>query len=641
MQKDFVVGDYVSYERENEEYGVIVQIEAGQYAVKNLTSGEVSWMENFEIDYMTPVKLEKKDILRFVRYEISYEELTGFNQPYDIVECSENILAHPSDILAAVDNMLKNRILSDKAHREWLVPLVQVFMSQGEVTISRHIFFDECFISDIIHYISDSLIKGNISEEASEEYFSGLENYKKNLETALGNIDKAPSEWKFNEDTAVVFLTDYCKTKSIDDEIGFKGYDAVFENEMNSLYKKDVPFAVFAMGYSYLFGIHGKRKNIKLACENLNRAYEMMHDESVCAYAGLSEFLLGDYETAYEHMTVASLSDVDEACVISYDMLSQGYGVQKCPEVAFNYLATQYKSFMESVRIGNIDTVLPDICCRLSRALLNGYGVDENPYMCAYFWLISDFTSRVREMSHSMYGVHMRKLLDIKEFRAKLPSRIKVFEHFKADVIKENLTEILGFGMPDGGRYVMHINPLQNNIVSVVIETLEYESGYHNFEPTLPPYAELFHPRMFCVFPQFRFAGYMDRLEFFAENFSSTSFSKGDDIIFDSVTEDKLLLNGKTVMVYRADAFYLDKKFFDKAKKIKYGLVYYIRDDKTRGFCLNREAGKSVNIGDKIETYCGDTGIVTDVESVRYTELNKRPEAFDCVTDVISSEDIK
>ena len=133
------------------------------------------------------------------------------------------------------------------------------------------------------------------------------------------------------------------------------------------------------------------------------------HDKAVYAdtlgyiyYYGRCSGGVPEYELAYKYFSFAAFSGVYEARYKVADMLRNGYGIPKCPEIADRMIGELYDENIKYIQNGIFESKFADVALRMG-GIFDGEDSGEL-YRALYYYTQAEFAIRMRMMKVDYYG---------------------------------------------------------------------------------------------------------------------------------------------------------------------------------------------------------------------------------------------
>lgn len=403
-------GDFAGYQdpERGYVYGIVQSVEKDVLKVRDLHER----YDFFEIpldqaDYYPTVNLDLERFVKFIRYEISYQEFAGDVYPPQRFYIENPYLLRAEDLLSAAKKI--KQVGKEQAEREWIKPMedmsdcFQVQVSEELLKNEWSIYKDiECFDYQERIPIANAYdrLMSYYWEQSADEAIDLLEQY-------VANEALPWKERTYTVEAMEAYVLPYLLDATFQQDEKLK---AASEEEMEKL----IWFTEKLCALKDPVGLQFKA----YACSGGNRAYPcdwcaardallclmerpdaseeianmlgIIYDEGRCTNG------VPDYEKAFHYFSIGAAGGSDESGYRLSDMFLQGHYVPQNYKTVLHILTELYEKHVEVVRDGNVVILFPEIALRMGNLYRFGKGVRQDDGEAYYYYLQADFTLQTR-----------------------------------------------------------------------------------------------------------------------------------------------------------------------------------------------------------------------------------------------------
>jgi len=367
--------------------------------------------------------LSKENLRRFVRAEITFEELFPIKDQNGIeLVCSEGYKIGYEDILAGLERLLELKDLI--CCREWMdrlywqvgniIGIADLVGEKGntieEIDLSGYRLWyfknDAEFYKYVFDIISEGMWESDISEmeEILKDLIAVMKLYPQNKNKTLKDVRLTDMQ----EDALVSAFGDERFLINEDDEIKEK-----FVESLEDLVRKGNLNAIRTKGYAcygddhpiYSCDWETSRDCFLKLMDSGNDYYQAQAANTLgyIYYYGRCNGGVPQYDEAYKYFSLAAFFGYYEAKYKVADMLATGKGTPQNKKAAFNiYYEIYNETLPKYVECG--EGVFADAALRMAGAYENGIGVDVDEMSAYYYYLQARAAIDERAKTGNFFG---------------------------------------------------------------------------------------------------------------------------------------------------------------------------------------------------------------------------------------------
>lgn len=558
----------------------------------------------------------------FIRYEITFEELTGSSQTKDIlIRCEDPFRISFDDCHAAFQNMMRKKITYINLYQKWYdviiamadeINLAGAFGYEGvsfrnidfENALMRFPFNREaalCMVFGMIYQIPfDPEI--NISD------FADIHEYLDILDCVIYNEELPISQWHLTLMQKMRFITILAERTEID--LVEQPLKDLFEDCLEEMCEKGMYDALRIKAYCCLFGNTVYEKDYPLAKEYL----EILVDEIQDVYAGnalgyMYEKGLGcdpDYEMAYSYYSMAAFADVEMAALHVADCLEKGWGCPKSYDAAIHQVRTVYTKLKRPFIEGDYGCCFAEAAYRMGNYCRFGIGTQEDQ-MLAYSYYLDAMNALNQRMHYDRTGMDEELKEKLLNAISEMEATIGGFIHDRESMLKEPVVmdRILSGGVP----LEMTVKPIDENDCLLILQRADHLAGNH----------------LLLTVESMSYSCLKEKIVLIAKGFHWIGDEKKEPVSFGSLgynlytNTTYLYANNEAVAVFGADSFiFTDDRPENWQEEEPEDYVRIQKEDGTREDYRNTIPG--LKRGDHVLVEDGE-GVVVNTFSMRKYEM--------------------
>lgn len=347
-----------------------------------------------------PHIVEAEEIRKFVRCEISYEEMTNNS---DKVVFDDYIVVL-EDFRAAFNVLKKNKVNRKDFIENWFVHVFMDLYSildihRFEITRNKELLYNDNLEMMYCIYV---WCDGEHERYAKYHQKKDIPDYKailKSIDTYYANLDLEPDQRKYTIPMKVATIKAIGNPRMINS--ASKTFIKIFKKFVNDLCKSNCHYAYRVKTYSYLMGSICFPQNKELARITATKLYEMSEDPFIAEilgdlyYSG-TENTPPSYACAYQYYSISALDGNKVSILKMADMLSRGKGVPKNEHVGkmmvFNLFEDAYNSFCRY----EYDSMLADVAVRMGMIYDSGIDTESDALEAAKYYNIARYAIKKR-----------------------------------------------------------------------------------------------------------------------------------------------------------------------------------------------------------------------------------------------------
>ena len=402
---EFKIGDYVKWDEGEMVYtGEIMSLTERSALVSYRVDWEITEkrISLSKLTYLPPINLECEEYRRLVRFETDPIELVSGNTTANV----HNVGGYRfciEDLLAGMERMLEVLEESEIVCAIWFSCIQDEIYAQLSELEDGQLYSE----SDVI----SSLAAG---------FWNGMDDIHIDYDTACEDIEEAKH---FIEDRDKPMLKRryprYVKEKLIERLYDDSAMSLATEDEV-ALYRIFAEELASAGSWSGLravgYGCYGGNRAFPCDWERsrdcILALFEIEDDaKDKATYADTLGYIyyygrcnggVPEYDLAYKYFSFAAFYGVYEARYKVADMIRNGYGIPKCPEIANRMIGELYDENIKYIRNGIFECKFADVALRMGGIYDNEYSGEL--YKALYYYTQAEFAIRMRMMNVDCYG---------------------------------------------------------------------------------------------------------------------------------------------------------------------------------------------------------------------------------------------
>lgn len=544
-------GDYVKHEYEYGESvtGVILSV-AGEKVtidvIEPVPSSQKNRTLSFSKDELTvlePEELSSDEIKAFIRFDVSFEELSGHQFPY-FNKRFPKVTITGLDFAAIVDNLRLYSCTTEEFLFRWYFPFTRFVVSTGNVDYDTDNFIERDYInfavSEFAELASRYLREKSIPiETVLSDLYSETDNYK-------NNIGKDIYERTYTFDGMKRFL------KNAEERNGFTDPDprtaALYRKLIHKLSQVDDDYGLYLKGNLCFGGSAVFPVNWDESLRCLTSLFKKNHDPDSGMKIG-KIYLLGlagdtgpDYSEAFRYLSIASYGNNAEAMLLLGDMYGRGLGVKKDATFAYRFHNRLYEMLLSDAFRKNDCGMFPDVAKRMGDHVYFGTGCDVD-YNMAYNYYLQARNTVNRRFIYTENPEDMELMKELNEDIKAVKSKLGIYGKTTGMLVSNNLNIMLENIIHRGESFSASIRQLPDHKAQIIIK---------------PYYPESKEKQMMMVtYSQIEWSDFVDAIVITATNFKFRNGIPEFPIIFDRVTANAFLDNEQVSVLFSAKDFVL------------------------------------------------------------------------------------
>jgi len=441
---------------------------------------------------MNEIIFSKEKIQDFIRYEITFEQLTGANDPRDIlIRCEGRYQISFDDCLAAFRHMLEKKISYIDLYQKWYEVIVSM---ADEVNLSGAFGYEGTSFGNIdfesammrlpfnreaaLCMVFGMLYQIPFEPEINISDFADIHEYLDILECVVYNEELPIQKWHLTLMQKMRFLIVLAEKREID--LVDQPLKDLFRNSLEEMCEKGMYDALRIKAYCCLFGNTVYEKDYPLAKEYLEILVDEMQDVYAANALGyMYEKGLGcdpDYETAYAYYSVAAFADVEMAALHVADCLETGRGCPRSNDAAMHQVRMIYTKLKRPFIEGDYGCCFAEAAYRMGNYCRFGIGTGEDQ-MLAYSYYLDAMNALNQRMHYEQTQMDEELKEKLQNAIGDMEATIGGFIHDRENVLQEPvvLDRILSGGIP----LEMHVQPLENDECLIILQRADHLPGNH------------------------------------------------------------------------------------------------------------------------------------------------------------------
>lgn len=521
----------------------------------------------FYPDEIDKLFIPKDEIARFVRYEITYDQLTEEGGDHFEIETDHPYYLRYEDVLFALRRLQSQGVTLSEFVYHWFGPLSSA--SSQVINISRATDIWGKNIRDlsdryrrrgIPQTLSEALVNVFLdlmslySEDNPKDYnkIIDLSPYIELLENGLYNLHRPKEEWRVTDDQKREFIQLFFQNdQSIEID-----YDSLvmYRKFVEELAEKHDPTAVKAMAYSYYGGNAGFPCNWEKSRDCLIELVKEEQDSFAANalgniyYYGRCSDGIPDYENAFKYFSIGAANGIYESMYKLADMYAEGCGVPKNYQGAVNLVNFVYKYNREEICKGEDQSKFADAAFRMGNYFRDGIGVQTDLIEAYGFYLEAKMAIDKRIADVSNYGdekVRAKIYHSLYDLKNILGSRVdKDYFYFSYPFMVDQMLQ--------GGSTVgMTCERVGEDLYKLTFRRMRSEE-------------EKATQKVIVTISAISYCELSDRFTIYCRRLDEQRFRENDWIaMFDSMDYDPVMHNfsfyfeGETVVSFQSDVFFI------------------------------------------------------------------------------------
>ncbi|MCR5660698.1 MAG: hypothetical protein K6G50_01045 [bacterium] len=549
--REFQAGDFVAHytEKDGIEYLYVAKVENGKlfccdmedyhdYAGTDYIFCYTEELKPEEVEYLPPVEASEEDIVKFLRYEQSFEEIFGKVEPRARLK-AEKLHYIDAEELLSILQIFKHKY-SEKILDEWLRPMSEIMDGVWQFKELKN---DE----DGYNYLPPMPSLNGIFWQI---------NGRTNIDELIGELlnlmawQKLPvAERNYDDATKEEYIdlldSDEMRLKASDKDI------ALFVQYIEELCAKNNKRALYAKAYSCYGGNRAYRcdwhtsRDLLLKLMELDDNPYLANTLGYIYYYGRCSDGTPDYEAAFYYFSIGAAGGVDESRYKLADMFVRGRGVKENKRIAATIISELYKETLKDVQKMHVDGKFADVAFRLGNYHRDGIYFDQSYDMAYHFYLQASFAIRMRQQAGEQYG----------DARVAAGIERAINEVLPQTSFTEPVNIIYDFAN-NLFRNLLNNATRKRQAMEVIIkrENNEFSLCFR----VLPRGFDKTPQKFFITVPAAHFCGYLENVTLHTQptpNYKlkiDGKYFKGDTakVIFDYIDYGKLYLYGREVLSY-------------------------------------------------------------------------------------------
>ena len=533
-EREMNVGEYVRI-RSN---GKIVKIVATDNdGVVIETGGEDSRARYLKesLDLIPAKKLEPDRIQKFVRFELSYDELTSGALPADNVTADEPYVMTVEDMLAALENIRNSKMDGADIYDVWYEPIdeslsdiIRIEDDESEKNSIPGFWTKHDMLDGILFDISYELFEDGIDFET---HFRTIREFEENAKIPV-------LERPYPDNVKIDYIMCWSETRLPQASVLEL---ALYKKFVNELCDQGNFFGLRAKAYSCYGGNEAFECDWNVSRDCLERLTQIIDEPSFCNslgyiyYYGRCNDGVPEYDKAFKYFSMGAAGGIYESIYKLSDMYRNGYFVPKSDVLAARLIWSIYDESLDAFLRGERGNKFADVALRAGNLYKDGIDVCEDPDEAYHYYLQAEYAINMRMAEDMEYGDTKVAENIAKAIEEILP---RTSYHTAADHITYNNTYEIGSLISNGfqGNHKMQFRIDEEADGTKTITFSVIQRGNES---------EI--PKFLITIPEAHFCGLVETFTFKLSDIDDFSSNYGDGYTtFDSIIGQDFMDYGRT-----------------------------------------------------------------------------------------------